>query len=444
MSDEISEQPELAAKPAGKTTQTKQAEHQAKVQALIVSLKDADPSKFLEVFDRHMKRRPEEIASTKDLRHFLGAALECAPADLSGAAIIKHFKEGKDWKPVEVVAALDELLRVLVARKADMEELGSFIRGALIPLVGAQVKFDKPPSHVSERDDFILALLKVHREVFSHTRVPFSCSPENPTRNLLNDVEALFVKYCQRPDVAALKGERLFGFDRVFVLDSEALERTQKVCTTSAAPTESIPIASEGSVVITSTKGAETGVVQPELNPGATAGDAKGATAQKLRAQLESCTRELETERQLLKDSEEGQSRLRKELDAVRANRVSIERQLEEAQQIIELQAERMKELDEALEVAQEETKQLGKARQELREQQDKISKLTIEIKHVESQNASAKDMEFKRGGAVMKADISAYGLVLLRVIQDEAERIDGDAGKVIASEAKSLVDYLS
>jgi hypothetical protein len=444
MSDEISEQPELAAKPAGKTTQTKQAEHQAKVQALIVSLKDADPSKFLEVFDRHIKRRPEEIASTKDLRHFLGAALECAPADLSGAAIIKHFKEGKDWKPVEVVAALDELLRVLVARKADMEELGSFIRGALIPLVGAQVKFDKPPSHVSERDDFILALLKVHREVFSHTRVPFSCSPENPTRNLLNDVEALFVKYCQRPDVAALKGERLFGFDRVFVLDSEALERTQKVCTTSAAPAESDPIASEVSVVTTVTKGAETGVVQPELNPGATAVDAKGASAQKIRERLESCTRELETAQQRLEDSKEKQRQLREELAAVRANCVSIERQLKEAQQIREMQAERLKELDEALEAAQEETAQLVQTRRELAERQDKITELTMEIKHVESQNASAKNMEFARGRAVEKADISAYCLVLLRVIQDEAERIDGDAGKVIASEAKSLVDHLS
>ncbi len=444
MSDENSEQPELAAKPAVKTTKTKQAEHQAKVQALIVSLKEADPSEFLEVFDRLLKRRPEEIASTKGLRHFLGAALECAPTYLSGAAIIRHFKEGKKWKPVEVVAALDELLRVLVARSADVEELGPFIRGALIPLVGAPAQFDETSAHGWEEDKFILALLKVHRVVFSPTRAPFNCSADDTTRKLLDDTQAMFARHCKRPDVAALKGERLFGFDREFVLDSEDLGSTQKVCTTSATPAESNPIASEGSVVTTVTKRAETGVVQPELNPDATAGDAKGATAQKLRARLKSCMRELETAQQLLKDSEEGQSRLRKELAAVRANRVSIERQLKEAQQIRELQAERMKELDEALEVAQEETKQLEKARRELAEQQDEIRKLTMDIKRVESQNASAKTTEFARGGAVKKAEISAYCLVLLRVIQDEAGRIDGDAGTIIASEAKSLAIYLS
>ena len=444
MSDEISEQPERAAEPLAKTPQQKQAEHQAKVQALIVSLKETDPSKFLKVFDRHLKRRPEEIASTKDLRHFLGAALECAPADLSPAAIIKYFKEGKDWKPVEVVAALDELLRVLAVRMPDAEDLGFFIRGALIPLVGAQDQFDKTPAHGLQKDKFILALLKVHRQVFSPTRAPFSCSTEKQTGKLLDDTEAMFTRHCKRPDVAALKGERLFGFDRVVMLDSEALESTQKVCTASAVPSESNPIASEGSTKTTMKKHAVTNVVHRELNPAATAGDVKDARAQEIGARFESCTRELETAQRLLKDSKKAQGQLGKELAAVRAGCVSIERQLEEAQQIRERQAERMKELDEALEAAQKETAQLGQARRELMERQDKITELTIEIKRVESQNASAKTMEFARGRAVMKADISAYCLVLLRVIQDEAERIDGDAGKVIASEAKSLVDYLS
>lgn len=430
--------PSKAKKPS-----TKEREQQARVERLahfVATLEAAAHEKFADVLDQLVKGLRNTLHRRKQLRELLAEAMARAPADFSGARIVKHYKEGSDWNPSDVVCALNDLTQVVARRSAEVERLGIFMQGALIPLVSA-CEAIRPKAAAHSDDDYVGALVALHRSLYQEARPPLAGDQGLSEGRPFPAARDFLKRFLDRSDVQAIMGQRLFGFELCF------LEK-QPATSTNVDPA----IASDVLLPILPTEPPQ--ATQPAVlrHPAEAKGESDERVqkssptrdrVKELSEQLLRKARELSDSERLLDRSQKAGAALRTAAADDAKKLILLAQSLHAARSICEAQSVRLQEQDELLEGA-------ATIRAQLAESQAKIDLLGLRVAELETalrqavaQNASAKTTEFQRGCDVTKAQIGAYCVERLHGVRALAEALDGEQAVFIASVAKSLARYL-
>jgi hypothetical protein len=403
----------------------------------IALLTEAD---FAKGFPAIIKGMKADRLTRKDLQFLLGEVLLSTPAWIPAATVVKYYKEGSDWEPSEVEAALNALAHAVRVRIAHVGDLGPMVQGALIPLVSAIKGFTHKAKPLEGADGCITALIKVHCALHAPERDPLKGSPGNPVKGLIDDViKAL--RLSSHPEVETLIGQRLFGFDQVFEASDSgrAAERQEAPRAATVSTQDALPKKSTPSPPLPSTSEPVTEKA-PTQNSAALAKPKVSVREQEIMQRFERCEKQRGAAERSLKKSEGARADLQAGVDAL--NQIIEQHKL----QVNELERMRERQLD-RIETLEERCRDGVRVQAEL--DQSNILNVALQaditnLKKLLDQTKLAKTNEFDRGRAVRKAEIASHCVERLREIAQSAELFNDESRQFIKSSANSLVEYLN
>jgi hypothetical protein len=203
--------------PTAKEVERRQLEE--RVASFEAVLRAARSDEFPTALGKAVETARRERLSTEAMHAILLHGFKLAPAGVSGAFIVKHFKaSSKDrssWKPSEIAAAVRALAAALKERIGEISSLGPLLHGALAALYDEVKAQPKPATDLKPADDVVGALVDLHVVVWSDGRPPLDGLPNTDVSKIVERFVQWISEMPPRPEVRAIEGQRLFGFDVV-------------------------------------------------------------------------------------------------------------------------------------------------------------------------------------------------------------------------------------
>lgn len=466
--------------------QRKEHEQAVRLEPLLERLHTAPFGKF----EDELKAALRSLEAAKDRRSDTAFLLKNAflwiPEGTSGAVVAKHYKSAKKWITRELNEAIRGLASAASRPEAQRALFGQVMHGALITFVSGANDLEKdrvattPESKkgvVINFDETVKLLVELHRAIPQSTHVKFVGLDDPPVEKILSEARALFMRHLAVDGVHKMRGQRLFGFDFLFVLDvpasvenpvaaaqasdvsiefsasktsqEEVPERRAVTAGIDSVPTanseqtsrpsirEVVDDSAEETAQIPASKPVAKPVEQPrEPRPVQVSNDLHAERPREFRAKSEASEGALDS-------SAKAPARLKTSLGAAERELSSLRHQVREvhalredllhAEQQLQATADELARVKNGLSEERSRVVELDRTRQELVEQNRRL----------ESAVSLAKETEFDRGRAAMRATIAKHCLQSLGQIADEAGGIAGISGKFIKDMAGSLSRYL-
>jgi hypothetical protein len=425
----------------------------ARIAPILEQLCGVEAHEFQKSLDVAMKKWKQERPGRRETQTLLSEVLRLVPISVSGAVIIKHFKQGSDWDPSEIVAAAGALADAIAARDSEIDQLGALLHGGLIPLLHEAQKQRGASSETRPSDDIVAALLRVHAAVWNPNRAPLKGLP-NSTQSWLREANEWLGSLVERADIRAIEGQRLFGFDVVFELKhSEPIVRRPSDVADAAAKPSIQPNETGVQVGGTTASDVPRQTAKPK-NPAPPSGDqstsasalkdsGEGANA-KVAKKFEQLQREHDQLSRFSDALEKTRDRLRSDLQATTQKVAVLEDELvEKGRQLDRAQAKLLDLEGEVTRIEPLEA-ELATVRDELRQDRAVLSQLRAELSNAEQQVVEAKTSEAARGRAVERAAMARQFREPLQQIESAAASCKCPEAGFIRDMAKSLLEYLT
>lgn len=477
----------------------RKAQEQAdRLDPLLAQIRNAPFGKFEDELKAALRSLESQKNKRADISYVLERAFLLVPEGSSGVIVAKHFKSEKKWVARDLNEAIRGLTNAASQAEARRASFGKIIHGALITFISAAIELEKEskgtPSSSKKGvglqfDETIKLLAELHRALPQSAELKFVGLDETPVARVLGEARSLFVRYPAVEGVREMFGQNLFGFDFQIQLPTTtsvenpvaAAEEADASIVASASKSvqekvpETRPVAvdeplANSTAAVTASETAipkkmdvvpaevaplhgskpfenplEKPIQKPELKPTEKSRkpspdqDPNGLHAKQLR---ELKTKFDATER-ALESSEKARERLRSDLSTAQQELASLRHQLRDAYvlreelsssvQRLQAKVDELAQIEKELAVERLRVAELDRVRQELMEQ----------TRGLESAVSLAKESEFERGRAAMRATIARHCLESLGQIADEAVGIPGSSGQFIKDMADSLSRYL-
>ena len=205
--------------PAAKEVERRQLEE--KIASFEAVLRAAPPEELPKALEKVVRLARREQLSTKAMHAILLHGFRLAPIGVSGAFIVQYFKassKGRSrWKPPEIAAAVRALAAALKGRIGEISSLGPLLHGVLAALYDEVKAQPKPAADLKPAEDIVGALVELHVVVWSDGCPPLEGLPNTntPVSKIVEGYVQWISDMPQRPEVRAIAGQRLFGFDVV-------------------------------------------------------------------------------------------------------------------------------------------------------------------------------------------------------------------------------------
>jgi hypothetical protein len=429
----------------------KELDHQKRTERIrphIEALNGADPKTFQQTLDGVIKEMKRASLKPPDQRLVLASAFKLMPPSLSGVVVAKHFKQGSDWNPAELVSAIGALRDAVEARAVEFEMIGPVVHGALICLVSGAKSLKQLGQYSSEDEDVVAALLSLHGALWLPERNPLRGLDEPPVKHFLSEAFDLLSLHRHRDEVGRIDGQRLFGFDVELRLSNSP--RTAVSREVAGRPIERgrndrerVSDQEHASVMPKSDRANRECEDRADSRPKETSSQRRRGAQEALARTEVQLTRAKEALDRVQQEREGFRSRiesldaevasLRRQLEAS----LALERELRQRAELVhgELEAEREKHASAREALASESERACESMRT--------AEQLRAELRQSQSENAVAKEFGYQQGRLAMKALIAAHSVGSLREIESAARSIVGGDGDFIRAMSASLARYM-